>query len=143
MSADRCDAWMPVAEMLCGRVSGHTGKHKSVKSYAASLKMANNPKYYRSQTLWRYGISEEMYKSMLADQRGGCAICGCTEEENGKALAVDHDHSCCSGKKTCGSCIRGLLCNKCNSAIGFLNDSPYLAVKAAEYLKGMTSYECR
>ena len=56
-----------------------------------------------------------------------CAICSISKKDNGKDLAVDHCHS--TGK------IRGLLCNKCNPAIGFLQDSPEIAKNALEYIK--------
>lgn len=59
---------------------------------------------------------------MLTAQDGVCGFCGKPETtvQNGKivALAVDHDHSCCPGKQSCGRCVRGLLCHLCNLAIG-------------------------
>lgn len=30
---------------------------------------------------------------------------------------VDHDHACCSGPHSCGRCIRGVLCHRCNHVI--------------------------
>ena len=55
---------------------------------------------------------------------------GHKEEGREAALrwAVDHDHK--TGK------IRGLLCSSCNKALGFLQDSPILALAAYRYLKG-------
>lgn len=83
-----------------------------------------------------YGITLEQFESMLEEQGGVCAICGMTPDENGRHLCVDHDHSCCSGRKrSCGKCIRGLLCMNCNRAIGWLNDDPALADRAAKYLR--------
>lgn len=31
---------------------------------------------------------------------------------------IDHAHTCCEGRRSCGSCIRGMLCNGCNMALG-------------------------
>jgi hypothetical protein len=77
----------------------------------------------------RYGLSIERYSSMLSEQDGVCAICRQEPEvrknRHGK-LDVDHCHS--SGQ------IRGLLCNRCNMAIGLLRDDPLLAASASAYL---------
>ena len=72
-----------------------------------------------------YGITFDDYEAMLKAQNGLCAICGgqCSVK---KRLSVDHDH-------TTGA-VRGLLCIKCNCAIGYLKDSTDLARKALEYL---------
>lgn len=80
-----------------------------------------------------YGITAAQYDAMLERQGGGCAICGeqCT---SGRRLAIDHDHTCCPGDKTCGKCVRGLLCGPCNQGIGKLKDSPRLLIAAASYL---------
>ena len=66
------------------------------------------------------------YYEMLSRQMSGCSICGKTIIENGKLLAVDHDHK--TGK------IRELLCTKCNLLIGLGNDDPELLKKAVDYL---------
>src|SRR5437660_487377 len=69
----------------------------------------------------RYGLSKEQYQCILDSQAGVCAICG--RAPNGRRLAVDHDHSCCPTRITCGKCIRGLLCEKCNALAGFLEQN--------------------
>lgn len=87
----------------------------------------------------QYGISLEDYKKLLEKQGGGCAICGTKPENNvhgtQKKLCIDHDHSCCSGTKSCGKCIRGILCHKCNTAVGLLGDTAEGLKKAIAYLE--------
>ena len=69
-----------------------------------------------------YGLEPSQYEALLAAQEGGCRICSRSPEENGRALAVDHDHACCPGSTSCGRCIRGLLCSLCNRALGCFGD---------------------
>lgn len=78
-----------------------------------------------------HNISPERYEELRASQDSKCAIC----RKDGR-LCIDHDHSCCAKQKSsCGTCIRGLLCSTCNSALGFLKDSPQLLRTAADYLE--------
>lgn len=80
-----------------------------------------------------YGISKSEIAVRLEAQ-GGCAICGCQEPRGDKNWHVDHDHSCCSGVKTCGKCIRGILCGYCNRALGQFQDNPETLFNAMKYL---------
>jgi hypothetical protein len=84
-----------------------------------------------------YGITRDQYSRMLNEQRNRCAICKTLSV--GKDFAVDHDHSCCPGRKSCGNCIRGLLCNGCNLAIGYMRDDPERLTNASEYLRAHMS----
>lgn len=70
------------------------------------------------QSWSKYHMTETDYVRMLEAQAGGCAVCRKTPDEEGKALAFDHSHACCSGKRSCGKCVRGLLCGSCNTALG-------------------------
>ncbi len=73
----------------------------------------------------QYKLTESEYKSML----GICPIC--LERE---VKYVDHDHSCCAGKSSCGSCVRGVLCPPCSTAIAQFGDDPAIMLRAIEYL---------
>lgn len=84
-----------------------------------------------NQMRHKYGIEPEEYERLLEEQDGVCAICG--SEDNGfnqhgtKRFAIDHNH-------TTGD-IRGLLCNRCNTAIGLLQDDPDIIRKAEAYVR--------
>lgn len=83
----------------------------------------------------KYGLSEEDYAVLLAAQGGVCGICGGDEtcvrrsKSGAEAFAVDHDHE--TGR------IRGLLCTRCNTAIGSLGDTAEGLRKALAYLEGV------
>ncbi len=85
-----------------------------------------------ARRLREFGLPKGQYAAMLAAQGGACALCGeraSGTAKSGKpiALHVDHDHA--TGR------IRGLLCGKCNRAIGYLRDDPALIRKAALYVE--------
>jgi len=76
----------------------------------------------------RYGISNEQFLSILAEQDGRCRICNRNKYELGSThLVVDHNHL--TGK------VRGILCSKCNVAIGLLGDDSPTAYRASKYLE--------
>jgi hypothetical protein len=89
---------------------------------------------------YRWGLTGEQMAALIAQQGGGCAICHATEPGGRGAWHVDHDHTCCppyskGGKtSTCGRCIRGLLCTRCNVGMGHYRHDPKLLIAAAEYL---------
>lgn len=99
-----------------------------------------NPERYRAQ--WersnrnsrnndlkrQFGITLEDYNRMFAEQNGSCKICGIHQSLLKVALHVDHDHQT--------KMVRGLLCKKCNSAIGFGSESIDIFKKIIAYLSG-------
>jgi hypothetical protein len=83
---------------------------------------------------FRYGLTQEVYNAILKTQGNSCAICSATEPGHTGAWYVDHDHACCPGAKTCGKCIRGLLCFKCNVLLGMAQDDIAVLKSAMSYL---------
>lgn len=82
--------------------------------------------YYLRRT---YGITLTRYNELLDAQGGACAICG-TDDPKGKSgtyFVVDHNHE--TGEN------RGLLCNRCNRAIGLLGEEVETLRSAIRYLE--------
>lgn len=69
--------------------------------------------------------NRHLYPEMLEQQGGVCAICG-REPSPKRRLDMDHNHKTMK--------IRGLLCVRCNRALGGWVTSEWLT-NAAEYLK--------
>ena len=71
----------------------------------------------RAGTLMRkYKLTPEDMEHMWEDQGGECGL-KCGDSLELKDAQVDHDHECCPGEKSCGQCVRMLLCQKCNLAL--------------------------
>ncbi len=81
---------------------------------------------------YMYGVDEVRFNSMLEDQNYLCP--GCDKDLRNAKIDVDHDHACCPGPRSCGVCVRGLLCHQCNVALGQVNDSPISLRRLADYL---------
>lgn len=92
-----------------------------------------NPSCTRCKVLSPFGLNRVTFAALLVVQGGGCAICG-GQSTDGRNFHVDHDHACCPAGRSCGRCVRGLLCNGCNVGIGMLGDDAARLRKAADYL---------
>ena len=117
-------------ESVTQKVSGED--HKTYQARFHKVYRALRPEAHRNYDLKRhFGLSVKDIDEMMEHQNGLCAICNQPESSviRGKtvSLAVDHCHA--TGK------IRGLLCTKCNRALGLLNDSVGLLKKAIAYLE--------
>lgn len=93
-------------------------KHRDANPEAAAAKGVK-------WNLGRYGLTLDLYIEMAQVQNGVCKIC---KRTNGKKrLCVDHDHK--SGK------TRSLLCDKCNTALGLVNEEPTTLYAMLDYIK--------
>jgi hypothetical protein len=102
--------------------------HLSPKEYRAEINRRNMLGKYKESGRQgyyierRYGLTREEHAALVEEQGGKCLIC-----DKPKPLVVDHDHN--TGR------VRGLLCRKCNVAIGMLEDDVMAVERAAAYLK--------
>ena len=87
----------------------------------------------RYQVKHLYGLTPEDSTAILESQDGVCRICPTDIAASG-AWYVDHDHSCCPGKRSCGECVRGFLCRDCNTALGLFSDDVERLRSAIAYL---------
>lgn len=84
----------------------------------------------------RYGMTVADYDAMEARQNGVCAICG-GPPRAGSNLHIDHDHACCPvRKRSCGKCVRGLLCPTCNVLLHHFDADPDFVDRITSYLAG-------
>jgi hypothetical protein len=74
-----------------------------------------------------YNLSSDQLVEMLSRS---CEICGTIDN-----LSIDHDHSCCKGRSSCGQCVRGTVCQNCNRSMGQAKDNPDILRKLANYLE--------
>lgn len=88
---------------------------------------------YKRQTHYRtkYGLELEQVEQLLIDQNGRCAICQRDITLGGRAGAkVDHCHR--TNK------VRGVLCSRCNTALGGFKDDRTILFSAIAYLDGVS-----
>jgi Recombination endonuclease VII len=127
--------WVEDADFRDRILTGQRAYRKRNKlelSAKQRLRWATDPDYRKrkakSDRAWslicKYGITIEQYNVLYAKQKGRCAIC---EKKKPKCrLYVDHCHL--------RKFIRRLLCQKCNSGLGFFGDDLRLVRRAAAYL---------
>lgn len=117
-----------------------TGRTKSCGCYqkevARSIRLkhgranknANGFKEYSREThlMRKYKLPIERYNQMLKDQDNKCAICNYEFGQKQGDIYVDHCHTTKE--------VRGLLCQGCNTGIGYFKDDTNSLAKAIEYL---------
>jgi len=117
----------------CVTANNKLNYHKDIERSRLKARQwdaANRPKRFVSEIKFKFGITEEIYNSMLEKQNFCCAICFKPQSELKRRLCVDHCHRT--------NTVRGLLCSKCNQAIGLLDDKVSNLLTAIDYLKKST-----
>lgn len=74
----------------------------------------------------KYDLTPSEYNIKLKDQYCRCAICEEFQLDPTKKLFVDHCHT--SGE------VRGLLCHRCNAALGLLREDKEIAIRLINYI---------
>ena len=119
---------------VCKKCLAITGRNWRLKNpnYSRDWKDKHpgwyKPSIYRKYRLKKtYGIDVNEYEKLFKKQNGKCAICEGKPGGRWNTFMIDHNHST--------GFIRGLLCLKCNRAIGLIKDDIQIAKKIIKYLK--------
>lgn len=97
-------------------------KAESARNYKKLLSPEKRKAIRKSKSLRdKYDLSVAEYKQLLKLHSNQCAVCGSTSD-----LCVDHDHET--------NQVRGILCDKCNKALGFARDDIGILARLINYL---------
>jgi hypothetical protein len=107
-----------------GHKDGHAAICKECKKVKYPATAQQKQRAYERQIKRNYGVSVEDYEQMYKQQGGLCA--GCKQTNNGSKFHIDHCHA--TGR------VRGLLCGKCNIALGLVDDCIQTLVNLIGYL---------
>lgn len=107
---------------------------KCHSNYMTQYYKDNPEKIHFSRTApkqnWRrHRITEDYFNSMISLFDGKCHSC-----KTNTAVNIDHDHNCCEASRSCGKCVRGVLCHHCNSALGLLKDDKEKILNLLKYV---------
>lgn len=103
------------------RFEARKGFHVGTKRCKDASRERDSLEYAKNGVASRNHVSGSWYPEQLAKQGGHCFLCPAIRGSIRNArFCYDHDHACCSGSHSCGKCLRGLLCNRCNYYVGQL-----------------------
>jgi hypothetical protein len=105
---------------------GRSALARFLRNDRRRVRRALEPDYRDGERARRYGLSLADYRALEKRQGNACAIC---RKVTG-VLCIDHCHV--TGR------VRGLLCRRCNSALGFYADDQRLLRAALAYLQATT-----
>lgn len=109
--------------ILCrGCNSGIGFFNDDVSLLEAALQWLKKKEY---DIVYRKRIKESLYRQILNDQNNKCGIC--QKDLLCVRMNLDHNHSSMK--------VRGLLCAKCNKALGFLKDDLRIIKNSLKWLK--------
>jgi len=116
---------------ICHKIK-HTSEYRQTKrrkkGYQQPCKQCNreNRTSFKRKIERRYKISFKEYEKLLKDQENKCLICK-KEFIDSKHTHIDHNHTTNE--------VRGLLCHKCNSILGYSEENIEILKEAINYLE--------
>jgi hypothetical protein len=118
-----CDGWRPEDNFNSAGTSSRDGLASKCRGCHALLRRA-----------FKFNMTPDAIRELFASLDFACAICRSTDP-HGRGWAIDHDHECCPEKgRSCGVCVRGILCGRCNVGLGMFQDDPARLAAASAYI---------
>lgn len=116
---------------------------ESVRARNIACRLRNPRRYWERKRKWKHGPNAvEHYEEQKKKQKNLCPIC-----LKNSTLVQDHSHACCPRSRygrSCGKCLRGLLCNYCNRKLGTLEPlfllNPKLVLPDNQWMKRAYQY---
>ena len=114
----------------------HEGNHRkncghpecNGRHAANDLRVDRCPGWKRSPSYRQHHLTLEQFLDLKDRYDGLCWVCRFAEGKH-----IDHDHACCPGRHSCGKCVRGWLCPRCNTGLAFM-ERPTWRLAADSYL---------
>jgi hypothetical protein len=101
---------------------GYSYKCKACKRIYNRNSGSNTKRRFNKSKIYSTLVDHSTFVQMFSERQGKCDVC----KVQFKSLCVDHCHTT--------GIIRGLLCNKCNLALGLIQDSQNTLQNAIMYL---------
>lgn len=109
---------------ICNNAKATQWQKDNPERYEANWRRnKRTPEQLLARRAEKYGLSIEELTVMMTESGGVCNIC---QRMPVKFLVIDHCHS--QGH------VRGLLCEKCNTALGLFDDNVEWMLAAVAYL---------
>jgi hypothetical protein len=106
--------------------AAYRARHPGIKAEASAKWRVNNPELF-ALSVSRQTAKRIAKQEKFAGRRKPKRCDVCKKVTVGRSLHFDHCHI--------NGHFRGWLCYKCNSVLGYVNDSPELLERLAAYLK--------
>ena len=114
------------AEEISARRRRYRQEHaEEIKTYRRHYQKDHTKKIKARKRIRRYGLDQIGFEALMERQEGTCALC---RKPFNTTPCVDHCHD--TGR------VRGLLCHRCNRALGGFDNDPAILARAAVYVKG-------
>lgn len=104
-----------------------TKTYRSVQNKWKKKDYKRNPDVYHKYSIKKYGMTKEQWELLFEQQNGKCSICSVLFSGSTRRPAVDHDHNT--------GAVRALLCSKCNTALGLLNEDISIMQSMINYVE--------